>query len=68
MFEDKGHGTRIEAPRKRIHVHMIFDVKHDLRHKARLVAGGHLADPPKDSVYSGVVSLRICELWRCWLS
>ena len=32
--------------------------KHDGRHKARLVAGGHLTDTPIDSVYSSVVSLR----------
>jgi hypothetical protein len=38
-------------------VHLVFDVKHDGHHKARLVAGGHLTDPPLDSVYSGVVSL-----------
>ena len=35
-----------------------MDVKHDGRHKARLVADGHLTDIPLDSVYSGVVSLR----------
>jgi hypothetical protein len=33
----------------------VFDVKHDGRCKARLVADGHLTD---ESVYSGVVSLR----------
>ena len=33
-------------------------MSHDLRHKARLVAGGHLTDPSQDSNYSGVVSLR----------
>jgi hypothetical protein len=33
-------------------------VKHDGRHKARCVAGGHLTDIPDESVYSGVVSLR----------
>ena len=33
-------------------------VKHDGRHKARLVAGGHLTETPIDSVYSSVVSLR----------
>lgn len=33
-------------------------MKHDGRHKARLVADGHLTDMPLDSVYSGVVSLR----------
>jgi hypothetical protein len=36
-------------------------VKHHLRHKARLVAGGHLTDPTTEGAYSGVVSLRsIC--------
>jgi Reverse transcriptase (RNA-dependent DNA polymerase) len=37
---------------------MIYDVKHDGLHKARLVAGGHLTDQSTESVYSGVVSLR----------
>jgi hypothetical protein len=37
---------------------MIYYVKHDGRHKARLVSGGHSADPNTESVYSGVVSLR----------
>ena len=49
---------------KKINIHtrkfkfLIFDVKHDGRHKARMVADGHLTDIPVDSVYSGVVSLR----------
>ena len=37
---------------------MVYAIKHDGRHKARLVAGGHLTDVPMESVYSGVVSLR----------
>ena len=37
---------------------MVFAVKHDGRHKARLVAGEHLTDTPINSVYSLVVSLR----------
>lgn len=37
---------------------MIYDVKHNGRHKAGLVADGHLTDVPDDSVYSSVVSLR----------
>lgn len=41
---------------KEIPCHMIFDVKMDLTRKARLVAGGHKTDPPKESVYSSVVS------------
>jgi hypothetical protein len=43
---------------KKIRVHIVYDVKHDGRHKARLVADGHLTGIPLDSVYSGVVSLR----------
>jgi Reverse transcriptase (RNA-dependent DNA polymerase) len=37
---------------------MIYDVKHDERHKALLVAGGHMKEVNTESVYSGVVSLR----------
>jgi hypothetical protein len=37
--------------------HMIFDIKMvGLVCKARLVAGGHLTDPPVESVYSSVVT------------
>ena len=43
---------------KKIKVHLIFDIKHDGRHKARCVADGHLTDILVDSVHSGVVSLR----------
>ena len=37
-------------------------MKHDRRHKARLVAGGHLTDDPIESVYLSVVSLRSLRL------
>ena len=59
-FEDKGHKDKVPLPEgyKKIRVHLVFAVKHDGRHKARLVADGHLTDVPIDSVYSGVVSLR----------
>ena len=40
------------------HSTLVFDVKHDGRHKARFVAGGHLTQVPLDAIYSGVVSLR----------
>jgi hypothetical protein len=43
---------------KKIRAHLVFDVKHDGRHKACYVAGGHLTNIPNESVYSGVVSLR----------
>jgi hypothetical protein len=59
-FADLGHRNEITAPEgcKKIRVHFVFDVKHDGRYKARLVADGHLTDTPLDSVYSGVVSIR----------
>ena len=42
---------------KLIQYHIVFDVKFDLRRKARLVANGNMADTPDDTTYSGVVSL-----------
>ncbi len=42
---------------KEIKCHMIFEIKMvGLVRKACFVAGGHLTDPPKDSVYSSVVT------------
>ena len=61
-FEDLGKNVPGPSGYKKIRVHFVFDVKHDGRHKARLVAGGHLTDDPVDSVYSGVVSLRSLRL------
>jgi hypothetical protein len=59
-FTDIGHKSKAKPPPgyKKIRVHLVFAVKHDGRHKARLVADGHLTDVPVESVYSGVVSLR----------
>ena len=60
VFIDKGEFNPGKIPKdfKKIKVHLIFAIKHDGRHKARLVADGHLTDVPLNSVYSGVVSLR----------
>jgi hypothetical protein len=38
--------------------HLVFDVKHDERHKARLVVDGHPTDIPLDSEYSGFVDIK----------
>ena len=57
-FKDMGKHAPTPIGYKRIKAHLVYDVKHDGRHKARLVAGGHLTDIPLDSVYSSVVSLR----------
>src|SRR5688572_32317813 len=58
VFKDRGVTTTIPDGHKKIKVHLIYDMKHDGRHRARLVADGHLTDLPVESVYSGVVSLR----------
>jgi len=52
------HGSQVPHGHRKIRVHLVFAVKHDGRHKARLVADGHLTEIPLESVYSGVVSLR----------
>jgi hypothetical protein len=49
-------GDNVTKFYKKIDCHMIFDVKMNLTRKARLVAGGHQTDPPKESTYSSVVS------------
>jgi hypothetical protein len=36
---------------------MVFDVKYDLRHKARLVAGGNWTVNDKEDIYSGVLRI-----------
>jgi hypothetical protein len=36
---------------------MVFDVKYDLRHTARLVAGGSWTVNDKEDIYSGVVRM-----------
>ena len=43
-------------------MHLLFTVKFDGRHKARLVADGHLTPEPIEYIYSGVVSLRNLRL------
>ena len=55
---DKGTDWHPPKEYKKIKVHLVYAVKHDGRHKARLVADGHLTATPVESVYSSVVSLR----------
>ena len=39
-------------------MHLIYDVKHNDRHKAKLVADGHLTNVPDNSVYSSAIFLQ----------
>ena len=41
---------------QKISVHLIFAVKYNGRHKARLVADGHITPEPVESIYSSGVS------------
>ena len=47
---------------QRIKIHLVFAVKFDGRHKARLVADGDLTPEPIENIYSVVVSLRNLRL------
>jgi hypothetical protein len=50
-------GEDIPTGYQKIPYHMVFDVKCDLRHKARLVAGGNWTVNDKENIYSGVVRM-----------
>jgi hypothetical protein len=50
-------GEDIPTGYQKIPYHMVFDVKCDLRHKARLVAGGNWTINDKENIYSGVVRM-----------
>ena len=54
-FDIKGTGEKAPDGYQKIPGFLVFDVKHDLRRKARFVAGGHVTNPPREEVYSGVV-------------
>ena len=56
-FQDLGKNGKLPEGYKKIRVHFVYAVKHDGRHKARLVSGGNLTGTPVESVYSSVVSL-----------
>ena len=62
VFEDRGKGTGKPSGYTMIRTHMVYDVKHDGRYKARLVADGNMTKIPLESVYSGVVTLRSIRL------
>ena len=68
VFKDTGkaqfHNGKVVTPDgfQKIRVHFVYAVKHDGRFKARLVADRHLTKEPVESIYSGVVPLRILRM------
>ena len=61
---NSSHKRILNAPpnHQKIRVNLIFDVKYNGRHKARIVADGSLTPEPVENIYSGVVSLRHLRL------
>ena len=61
---DSNHKKILNPPpnHQKIRVNIIFVVKHNGRHKARLVDDGSLTPEPVENIYSGVVSLRHLRL------
>lgn len=57
-FRDLRRNPKIPDKYTKIRVHLIYAVKHDGQHKARLVADGNLTTTSLDNLYSGVVSLK----------
>jgi hypothetical protein len=55
-FINKGKQAHGPNKFKQINCHFVFHRKQDLRHKARLVGGGHMTAPPRDSACSDVMS------------
>jgi hypothetical protein len=50
-------GKDIPMGYKKIPHHIVFDVIYDLRHKARLVAGGNWTINYKENIYSGAIRM-----------
>ena len=67
-FKDGGKNKPIPRGYQKIRCHWVFDVKQSGKRKARFVAGGNLTDPPRESVYSGVVPYKVCALLPSCLS
>eukprot|EP00957_Ditylum_brightwellii_P210555 15365103-Ditylum_brightwellii.AAC.2 len=61
-FKPIGKGDRKPKDHVMIRVHLVYDVKQDGRHKARLVAGGHMTGPNTNTYYFSVVSLRAMRM------
>jgi hypothetical protein len=55
-FEFKEAGWQPPKDYTKVPLLIKFDVKMDLRRKVRIVAGGHVTDPPTTEVYSSVVA------------
>ena len=58
VFHAMDEGAGVPEGYSHIPFHWVFDVKHDFRHRARIVAGGHAPPIPDESPFSSVVSVK----------
>ena len=66
-YRSIGRSARVPEGYQQIPLRWVFDVKQSLKRKARLVARGDKTEPPRDSVYSGVASMRSLRI-VCFLA
>ena len=57
VFRLLAEGETLPEGYKQIPYHIVFDVKFDLRYKARLVVDGNWTELVKEDIYSGVVGM-----------
>ena len=50
-FEDLGKYPPEPVAHNNIHIHLVYDAKHDETHREKLATDGHLTDIPVKSVY-----------------
>ena len=62
VFQALAEGAGVPEGYSCISLHWVFNVKHDFRHQARIVAGGHVAPILDESPSSSVVSLKCVRL------
>jgi hypothetical protein len=55
-------GEDIPTGYQKIPFHMVFDVKYDLRHKSRIVAGVNWTVNDKENIYSGVIHMNTVKI------
>eukprot|EP00957_Ditylum_brightwellii_P048391 3672924-Ditylum_brightwellii.AAC.1 len=61
-FKSLDKGGRKPKDHVSVQVHFVYSVKQDGRHKARLVAGGHMTVPNTNTYYSSAVLLRATRM------
>ena len=67
VFRSVGKNAPAPQGYQQIPIRIVFDVKQSLKRKARMVARGDKTNPPRESVYSGVASMRSLRI-VCFLA